>query len=82
VNLFLDYCPLLSDEDQAKTDQSKKYVYKQESNSIIDECFNKIKNIDMTGLKDEELIKKIQETIQLEASLTQNPYFKMLVNKL
>ncbi len=36
----------------------------------------------MTGLEDQELIKKIQETIQLEASLTQNPYFKMLVNKL
>lgn len=74
-----DYCPI---EDEKDEDHSKKYVHKQETNSIIDECFKKFKAIDIASLDDEKFLRKIRETIQGESMKTSNPYFKMLVNKL
>ena len=77
-----DYCPLLANDEEQTDDHNKKYKYKQETDVLIEKCFKKIKNIDMKNLSDEECLRKVHETIQLEAQMVQNPYFKMLVNKL
>lgn len=77
-----DYNPIITEEEEKNEEHNKKYVHKQETNAIIDNCFKKINTIDIDSLDDIELIKKIQETIEEEASQTTNPYFKMLVNKI
>jgi DNA mismatch repair protein MSH2 len=77
-----DYCPLLSSEEEMIEDHSKKYKFKQETDAIIEKCFKKVQDIDASNLNDEEYIRKIHELILNESELGNNPYFKMLVNKL
>lgn len=76
-----DYCPMVPDDEQ-ESDHNNKYIYKQETGPLINDCFAKLKTIDTASLNDDELIKQIQDTIRQEAQSTKNPYFKMLVNKL
>ena len=77
-----DYSPMLIDgENETETDHSMKYKYKQETNDIVEKCFDNISKIDMSGLSDEELIEKIQKEIEAQTKLNSNPYFKMLVSK-
>ena len=54
----------------------------KETEAIIEECFKKFKSIQMNSLNESDCIGKIQEIIQKEAQSADNPYFKMLVNKL
>ena len=71
-----------SNDDEKTEDHSKKYKYKQETNSLIENCFQKISTIEKHNLSDADYIKKIQEIIHLNAKLSNNPYFKTLVDKL
>lgn len=72
----------MNDQENQEMDAHKKYIYKQETDSIINDCFQKFKTIDMSSLNDEDFLKKVHEAIQIEGEKTTNPYFKMLVNKL
>lgn len=77
-----DYSPMLvDDENETETDHSMKYKYKQETNEIVEKCFENISKFDMANLSDEELVEKIQKEIEAQAKLNSNPYFKMLVGK-
>ncbi len=77
-----DYFPLLTNDDEKKEDHSQKYKFKQETNTLIEQCFKKINTIDSSSLNDADYVRKIQEIIQLNAKLSNNPYFKTLVEKL
>jgi len=77
-----DYCPLIGNEEEQSEDHNKKYKYKQETEAIIEECFKKFKSIQMNSLNESDCIGQIQDIIQKEAQSADNPYFKMLVNKL
>lgn len=76
-----DYFPLLANEDEKQDDHSLKYQYKQETNSLIEQCFQKIKQVDASSLSEPDYIRKVQEIIQLNAKLSNNPYFRTLVEK-
>jgi DNA mismatch repair protein MSH2 len=76
-----DYCPLLANDEQTE-DHSKKYKYKQETNGLIEDCFKQIEELDSNSMNDEEYIAKIHQLIQDQAKNVENPYFKMLVDKL
>ena len=82
-----DYCPLLTNEELESGAQeadmvSKKYKYKQETNELIEHCFEKIQGLQADAMSDEDYIQKVHELIEKEADLVENPYFKMLVKKL
>ncbi len=83
-----DYCPLLTNEDMESGVKEaelvcKKYKYKQETNEIIEKCFEKIESLRCDNkLSDEDLVKRIHELIEAEANSIDNPYFRMLVKKL
>lgn len=82
-----DYCPLLANNEEQSAEHNKKYKYKQETEAIIDKCFGQlIKQVESSAgqedLSDEQFAAKIQELIANEAAQCDNPYFKMLVNKL
>ena len=65
---------------------SKKYKCKQETNHIIEKCFAQIEmsvsGEEVTAMSDLEYLRRVHEVIESEARATDNPYFKMLVNKL
>lgn len=75
-----DYCPLLTNDDEQSSEHDKKYKYKQETDQLIDKCFDKLMSLKLDNEKDP--MAKINQLIQEEAKLTDNPYFKMLLNKL
>lgn len=77
-----DYCPLLANDEEQSAEHNKKYKYKQETEAIIDHCFDKMMQIDAGSMSDDAYVAKIQEIIAQEANNCNNPYFKMLVNKL
>ena len=79
-----DYCPMLTSEEDRliESQDTTKNKSKQEVNDVIEQCFNKLKEIDASAMSDDEYVKQIQAMIQAEAKATTNPYFKMLVNKL
>ena len=72
---------LIDGENESEADHNQKYKYKQETNDIVERCFENISKIDMSHLSDEELIEKIQKEIEAESKGSSNPYFKMLVGK-
>jgi len=76
-----DYCPLLANDEEQSDEHNKKYKYKQETENIIDKCFEKLVRVD-GSLSEEQYVAKVQELILSEANQCDNPYFKMLVNKL
>lgn len=86
-----DYCPLLADEDQDKSESldheqvSKKYKYKQETDNIIEKCFAKIEQMTVnnnSSVDDQAYLRLVHELIETEAQTSDNPYFKMLVKRL
>lgn len=78
-----DYCPLLANDEENSAEHNKKYKYKQETEAIIDKCLEKIVQFDNgNDMSDDKYVAKIQDIIMEEAKLCDNPYFKMLVNKL
>ncbi|CAF0703085.1 unnamed protein product [Brachionus calyciflorus] len=77
-----DYCPILPNEEENAQDHSKKYKYKQETDEIINQLFQKIEKIDKNSFSDEEYIQKVQELIHSEAKIVDNPYFKALISRL
>ncbi len=58
------------------------FFWIKETESIIDKCFEKFKSVELNSTNDQDFVKKIQNIIQEEAQSSDNPYFKMLVNKL
>jgi hypothetical protein len=52
----------------------------KETNEIIESCFKKMAEVD-PELENDDYVKKIHEIIENEAKKTNNPYFKILVNK-
>jgi hypothetical protein len=60
---------------------SKSLSILKETNEIIDSCFKKMAEVD-PGLENDEYVKKVHEIIENEAKKTNNPYFKLLVNKI
>ena len=72
----------MDNDDQKTEDHNQKYKFKQETNVLIENCFQKIKQVDASCLTDADYVRKIQEIIQLNAKLSNNPYFKTLVDKL
>ena len=58
----------------------KIYILK-ETNEIIESCFKKMAEVD-PELENDDYVKKIHEIIENEAKKTNNPYFKILVNKI
>lgn len=77
-----DYCPLLANDQEQSDEHNKKYKYKQETEIIIDKCFEQFMEVDAKSMSESDYINKIQEMIQMKASNCDNPYFRMLVNKL
>lgn len=79
-----DYCPLLGTDEEQSAEHNKKYKYKQETEAIVDKCFDKLiqfdSSADATKLSEDEFVARVQEIIAQEAMQCDNPYFKMLVN--
>lgn len=73
-----DYCPLLATDEEQSAEHNKKYKYKQETEAIIDRCFEKLAKINSSD--EQTYVTRVQEIIANEATLCDNPYFKMLVN--
>jgi DNA mismatch repair protein MSH2 len=84
-----DYCPLLASEEEMANGVSeadvvcRKYKFKQETNEIIEQCFEQIEALrGEKGLSDDEIVRRVHELIEAKAASVENPYFRMLVNKL
>lgn len=76
-----DYSPLLIEAEQT-LDHSEKYKHKQEANELIDKCFNKLKQVNLDEMSDDECVKQMHQIIQCESESSNNPYFKNMIKNL
>ena len=53
----------------------------QDAEFLIENCFKKLKSINMDSFTDDECVNKVRELIKTEAKLAHNPYFDMLIDQ-